>query len=313
MRQFRKLGFASLLASRLLSLLAFAPASGAMAAQWELTFADEFDGPAETFPDAKKWQIAVTQQPYNREAQAYEKRTRNVRLDGQGHLELVAYEETSGPQAYTSGKVTTEGLFAQTYGRWEARMKLPAGTGLWPAFWMLGVENGCGGWPACGEIDIMENRGRLPKVASSALHGPGYSGNTPLVHGYQVTGAIPDFTADFHVFACEWDAESIRFIVDSTTHYTVLKTQVEKYGAWVYNHDFYLILNLAIGGEYDGMQLPPTSALPAKVVVDYVRVYKANTAASLQKPKSRWKLRREKSRQEAAHLPLGLKSVLGRQ
>jgi beta-glucanase (GH16 family) len=244
---------------------------------WDLTFSDEFDGPAETYPNPAKWNIEVNGNPPNSEAQAYVKSTRNVSLNGTGQLELTAYKQASGGKSYTSGKVNTSGRFMQTYGRWEARIKLPAGTGFWPAFWMLGGNNGCGGWPSCGEIDIMENRGRQSLTSSSALHGPGYSGNTPLYHNYNLPTGSSTFFDDFHLFAMEWSDTQIRFYVDGVLHYTVKNTDVQKYGRWVYNHDFYAILNLAVGGQFDGMRLPPDSAFPVKVVVDFVHVYKPGT------------------------------------
>jgi beta-glucanase (GH16 family) len=201
-----------------------------------------------------------------------------VSTNGKGQLELTAYKESSGGKQYTSGKINSSGKFMRTYGRWEAKIMLPAGTGFWPAFWMLGGNNGCGGWPSCGEIDIIENRGRLSNVSSSAMHGPGYSGNTPIAHTYNLPVSSPaNFFTGYHVFAAEWSDSQVKFYVDSTLHYTVNKTDVQKYGNWVYNHDFYTIFNLAVGGQFDGGQVPPASAFPAKVMVEYVRVYKPGT------------------------------------
>jgi beta-glucanase (GH16 family) len=248
---------------------------------WDLTFSDEFNGSANTFPDPSKWNIEVNGNPPNSEAEAYVKSTQNVSLNGNGQLELTALKQQSGNKQYTSGRINSSGKFMQTYGRWEALIKLPAGTGFWPAFWMLGGNNGCGGWPSCGEIDIIENRGRLPMVSSSAMHGPGYSGNTPLAHTYNLPKTSPSFFDSFHLFAAEWNADEVKFYVDSALHYTVKKADVQKYGNWVYNHDFYAILNLAVGGQFDGMQLPPASAFPAKVTVEYVHVYKPGTGRIL--------------------------------
>lgn len=258
------------------------------AAGWDLTFADEFTGSAGAYPDGAKWNIEVNGNPPNSEAQAYVKNPRNVSLNGQGQLELTALKEPSGSKQYTSGKVNSNGKFKQTYGRWEARIKLPEGTGFWPAFWMLGVNNGCGGWPGCGEIDIMENRGREAMVSSSALHGPGYSGNTPIAKSYTLPAASKSFFSDYHLFSCEWDDQSVRFFVDTTLHYTVRKTDVQRYGNWVYNRDFYAILNLAVGGHFDGMRLPAATSFPAKVMVDYVHVYKpgAGQVVSIRRPGS---------------------------
>ena len=247
---------------------------------WDLVWSDEFDGAANTYPDPAKWNIEVNGNPPNSEAEAYVKSTRNVSLNGLGQLELTAYKESSGSKQYTSGKVNSSGKFTRTYGRWEARIMLPPGTGFWPAFWMLGINNGCGGWPNCGEIDIIENRGRLANVSSSAMHGPGYSGNTPITHTYNLPQtAANNFFTGYHVFAAEWSDTQVRFYVDSTLHYTVNKSDVQKYGNWVYNHDFYTLINLAVGGQFDGMQLPPASAFPAKMRIDYVHVYKPGTGS----------------------------------
>ncbi|GEM_PF-2416315 len=262
--------------SLLRSLAFLAAACGAAHAQtgWDLTFSDEFTGAANTYPDPAKWNVEVNGNPPNAEAEAYVKNTANVSLNGSGQLELTALKQASGGKQYTSGKINSSGKFMQTYGRWEARIKLPAGTGFWPAFWMLGGNNGCGGWPSCGEIDIIENRGRLPMVSSSAMHGPGYSGNTPIAHTYNLPKGTESFFDGYHLFAMEWTPTQVKFYVDTTLHYTVNKTDITRYGNWVYNHDFYTILNLAVGGQFDGGQVPPASAFPAKVTVDFVHVYK---------------------------------------
>jgi beta-glucanase (GH16 family) len=246
---------------------------------WDLVWSDEFNGVANTFPDPAKWNIEANGNPPNQEAQAYVKNLKNVSLNGSGQLELTALHEASGGKQYTSGRINSSGKFMRTYGRWEARIKLPAGTGFWPAFWMLGGNNGCGGWPSCGEIDIIENRGRLANVSSSAMHGPGYSGNTPITHAYTLKAGTADFFSSYHLFAVEWSDIQVRFYVDSALHYTVNKTDVQKYGNWVYNHDFYTILNLAVGGQFDGGQVPPSSAFPAKVMVDFVHVYQVGSGS----------------------------------
>ena len=244
-------------------------------------WSDEFDGPAGSQPDPAKWNMEVVADPANSEAQFYTDRDSNVSLNGAGMLVLTAYKEQVGDKQYTSGRINSANKFSQAYGSWMARMKLPPGVGMWPAFWMLGTNNGCGRWPACGEIDIMENRGRLASMSSSAMHGPGYSGNTPLQHVYNLPTQAGDFFSGFHLFACEWTETQVRFFVDGNLHYTVTKPQVEAYGRWVYDHPFYAVLNLAIGGHFDGGQLPPDSAFPAQVVVDFVRVYSPGANVSI--------------------------------
>ncbi|OLB67837.1 MAG: hypothetical protein AUG85_09000 [Gemmatimonadetes bacterium 13_1_20CM_4_66_11] len=155
-------------------------------------------------------------------------------------------------------------------GRIEARIKLARGQGLWPAFWMLGKNIGTVGWPTCGELDIMENHGSDTTSMSSAVHGPGYSGNTPFVH---VQHFSPGSTTDFHIYAVEWDSLGISFFVDSVLHYFVGRSAVQQYGNWVYNQQFFVILNLAVGGNFD--HDPQSDAIfPATMQVDYVRVFR---------------------------------------
>jgi beta-glucanase (GH16 family) len=155
-------------------------------------------------------------------------------------------------------------------GRVEARIKLPAGQGLWSAFWMLGHEYPARPWPECGEFDVMENKGSQPTTTSSAIHGPGYSGATPFVHARSLTSGT--FVDDFHTFAVEWDSLHVRFIVDDAAHYVVTRDAVERFGRSVLDQPFFLILNLAVGGHFDGD--PQSDAIfPATMLVDYVRVY----------------------------------------
>ena len=155
-------------------------------------------------------------------------------------------------------------------GRVEARIKLPAGQGLWPAFWMLGHNFPVTGWPACGELDIMENKGSEPTTTSSAVHGPGYSGATPFAHRQTLDGG--SFTDDFHTFAVEWDSLHVQFFVDGIAHYAITRGAVERYGKSILDQPFFLILNLAVGGHFDGD--PQSDAIfPATMLVDYVRVY----------------------------------------
>jgi len=155
-------------------------------------------------------------------------------------------------------------------GRVEARIKLALGQGLWPAFWMLGQGDPTLSWPACGELDIMENKGSQPITTSSAVHGPGYSGNTPFAHANNLTrGTISD---DFHVFAVEWDSLHVRFYVDDIPHYQVTRDEIEHFGKSILDQPFFVILNLAVGGHFDGDPQSDT-IFPATMLVDYVRVY----------------------------------------
>ncbi|RMG25510.1 MAG: glycoside hydrolase family 16 protein, partial [Methanobacteriota archaeon] len=168
----------------------------------------------------------------------------------------------------TSARITTKGLFETQYGRIEARMKLPYGQGIWPAFWMLGSNIDEVGWPDCGEIDIMEYRGQKTSRVHASLHGPGYSGSAPVTGSFDLPNGRFDLA--FHVFAAEWDKDYVAFYVDDHRY---LKVDIEDVpGEWVFNHPFFIILNLAVGGNYVG---PPdaSTVFPQTLLVDYVRVY----------------------------------------
>jgi len=253
---------------------------------WNQVWSDEFDGAAGTSVDPAKWSFELGDGCAagicgwgNNEKEYYTNGTDNASLDGQGHLAIVARLSALsvscyyGPCRYTSAKITTRGKLAAAPGRVEARIKLPAGQGLWPAFWMLGNDFPSVGWPASGELDIMENKGSAPRTSSSAIHGPGYSGNTPFAHANSIA---PGTLADaFHLFAVEWDASSAKFYVDGTLHYVVFRSDLQRYGASILDKPYYIILNLAVGGNFDGD--PQTDAiLPATMLVDYVRVYTAS-------------------------------------
>jgi beta-glucanase (GH16 family) len=256
------------------------------ASKWVQVWSDEFDGVAGAPVDTTKWRYDTADGCAggncgwgNNEKEYYATAPANIALNGQGQLMIVARTAPSGGGLtcyygacrYTSGKITTRGKMEVAPGRVEARIKLAAGQGLWPAFWLLGRNIGAVGWPASGELDIMENRGSAPTTTSSAVHGPGYSGNTPFAHAHVLShGTVAD---DFHTFSVEWDSLTIRYLVDDTAHYVVGRSQVAQYGNWVFDHPFFVILNLAVGGHFDGD--PASDAIfPATMLVDYVRVYR---------------------------------------
>ena len=250
---------------------------------WTLVWSDEFDGAAGAAVDPSKWGHDLGDGCSsgncgwgNNEKEYYTNAPENVSLDGQGHLQIVARPAPAGLACYygacryTSGKITTRGRMTAAPGRVEARLALPAGRGLWPAFWMLGSGFPSVAWPACGELDIMENKGSAPTATSSAIHGPGYSGNTPFAHLDQLANG--GTTSDFHTYAVEWDAEGARFSVDGATHYAVSRSELQQYGSSILGQQYFVILNLAVGGNFDGD--PPTDAIfPATMLVDWVRVY----------------------------------------
>jgi len=251
---------------------------------WTQVWSDEFDGPAGAAIDSTKWRYDTGDGCAsgncgwgNSEKEYYSAAPENIALNGRGQLAIVARTAPAGltcyygPCRYTSAKVTTRGKLSVAPGRVEARIKLAAGQGLWPAFWMLGTNIAAVGWPTCGELDIMENRGSAPTTTSSAVHGPGYSGNTPFAHQHVLArGTVAD---TFHTFAVEWDSLRIRYFVDDSLHYTVTRADVQRYGNWVFDQSFFVILNLAVGGHFDGD--PASDAIfPATMLVDYVRVYR---------------------------------------
>jgi beta-glucanase (GH16 family) len=239
---------------------------------WRLTWSDEFDGVAAAAPDASKWGYDVGGNGWgNNELEFYTSRRENSSLDGLGHLVISTLRETYMGRSYTSARLLTKGKFQQMYGRFETRAKIPSGRGLWPAFWALGANIAQVSWPACGEIDIMENVGREPGINHGTLHGPGYSGGAGLSGRYALAGGAA-LSADFHTFAVEWEQNVVRFYVDDHLYETRTSTDVPGGSRWVYDHPFFLILNVAVGGPFPG---PPdaTTVLPQTMTVDYVRVY----------------------------------------
>lgn len=251
--------------------------------EWTLVWSDEFDGDSGTFVDTTKWRPDTADGCQmgicgwgNQEKQFYTASTGNIALDGDGRLQITARVAPAGMTCYygacryTSGKITTRGKFQAEPGRVEARITLPTGQGLWPAFWMLGGGWPSTPWPQCGELDIMEHKGSQPAITSSAIHGPGYSGATPFAHA--TTNSQGPYFENFHLFAVEWDRNEVRFFVDSSLHYSVRRADVLPHGAWVFDQPFFPILNLAVGGHFDGD--PQSDAiLPATMLIDYVRVY----------------------------------------
>ncbi len=239
---------------------------------WTLVWEDAFDGPAGTAPDASRWTYDVGGDGWgNDQLEFNTDRTNNVDLDGNGFLRITAREEAFQDNAYTSGRIKTQGLFATTYGRIEARIRLPDGQGIWPAFWMLGSDISEVSWPACGEIDILELRGQQPNRVLGTVHGPGYAGGNSI--GGEIVLDEP-VTNEFHTYAIEWDPDHITWFFDDQLVHTVNPGDVP--GTWVFDHDFFLILNVAVGGNFLG-DPDDTTVFPAVMGVDYVRVYQRTT------------------------------------
>ncbi len=235
----------------------------------QLVWQDEFEGPAGQSPDSTRWVFDVGTHWGNNQLEYDNKRPESVSLDGQGNLAITARKEQYKGQNYTSGRIKTKDLFETTYGRVEARIMMPSGQGLWPAFWMLGNNFDSVGWPACGEIDIMEYLGQEPNIVHGTLHGPGHSGSKGKGTSFKLTDGR--FDTDFHIFAIEWRPDLIQWSVDDQVFQTLTPSDVK--GTWVYNHPFFILLNLAVGGNWVGSP-DETTTFPQTLLIDYVRVYK---------------------------------------
>jgi beta-glucanase (GH16 family) len=243
---------------------------------WDLVWQDEFDGPR---LDRASWNVEVMPDPHNEELQYYPDRAddtpgANVWIED-GILIIEARREDYEHRHYTSARINTKGKQEFLYGRFEARIRLPAEVGMWPAFWMLGGNIDEVGWPACGEIDIMEGKGRLPNWTSGALHRGPDAGSNQITAGEYVlpTG---DFHQEWHVFAVEWWPHRILWYVDDEPFLGVERPVGVEPAYWPFDrgHPFFLILNLAVGGWFDHPHLPPEDMEPQRLLVDYVRVYR---------------------------------------
>ncbi|WP_328875687.1 family 16 glycosylhydrolase [Streptomyces sp. NBC_00287] len=245
-----------------------------------VTFSDTFDGPAGSAVDSSKWQIETGDNVNNHERQYYTAGNRNAALDGQGHLVITARRENPanyqcwyGTCQYTSARLNTAGKFTAQYGHIEARIKVPRGQGMWPAFWMLGTPVN---WPDSGEIDIMENVGYEPSTVHGTIHGPGYSGAGGIGAAYSLPNGQA-FADAFHTFAIDWAPDSITWSVDGNVYQR--RTPADLGGrSWVFNKPFFLILNLAVGGYWPG-DPDGSTVFPQQLVVDHVTVTTGDTPA----------------------------------
>ena len=275
-----------------------------VASYTQLVMSDEFD--VEGAPNSEIWNYDTGTGPAldgwgNNELQYYTDRSENVTVQN-GLLVISAIEEDYNGAAFTSAKLLTKGKFSQAYGRFEARIKVPGGSGLWPAFWLLGENVDVDGWPQCGEIDIMEYRRQEPTKVSGSIHGPGYSGLTDpqgqVTKSYDLGNDRYD--AGFHVFGIEWSPDYINYYIDDVLYNQITPSDIvvtpanavytlndgvaatadteaipgtDVTGDWVFNKPFYIIINLAVGGNFPGN---PDSGetFPQNMLVDYVRVYK---------------------------------------
>jgi len=242
---------------------------------WVLRWSDEFNGVNGSGPDPAKWIVEKGGNGWgNDELQYYTAHASNIRQEN-GDLVIEAIKEQfTGPDGvqrnYTSARLKTQGRFSQRYGRFEARIQIPSGQGIWPAFSLFGDDLPAAGWPACGEIDVMENIGNQPAVIYGSLHGPGYSGAASLTATYRLPSGR--FSDGFHIFAVEWEPQAVRFFVDDKLYATRTPADVPPGDRWVFDHPFFLVLNLAVGGNLPGSPAAST-VFPLRMLVDYVRIY----------------------------------------
>lgn len=252
-------------------------------ADWQLVWSDEFNQPDGSAPDPTKWGYDIGNGGWgNAELEYYTSRTNNARIAG-GQLVIEADQESYGGSSYTSARLLTKGKWSWAYGRVEARIKIPRGQGIWPAFWMLGTNIDSVGWPTCGEIDIMENIGKTSDqgTAHGTIHGPQSGGDYNGGAGVGGTFTLPAGAAladDFHIFAVEWTTNQIQWFVDTNLYFTATPARLPGGATWVFTHPQFLLLNVAVGGYWprypDG-----TTVFPQQMLVDYVRVYSYVAAA----------------------------------
>ncbi len=263
-----------------------APASGAMTnatatiPAWSLVWADEFDQADGSAPDPKRWTYDVGGGGWgNQELESYTARTRNARIQSGALVIEVDREAFAGADGiarnYTSARLKTEGLAAWAYGRIEARVQLPRGQGVWPAFWTLGTNFTSAGWPDCGEIDIMENIGREPGTVHGTIHGPGFPAAGIGFPSTLLSGK--HFADDYHVFALEWTPGEVRWLVDNQAYGTATAAGLPAGARWVFTQSQFILLNVAVGGSWPGSP-DATTVFPQQMKVDYVRVYAATNA-----------------------------------
>jgi beta-glucanase (GH16 family) len=246
----------------------------------QLVMSDEFN--VDGAPNPILWSYDIGRGPNsdgwgNSELQYYTNRPENIKIEN-GFLKITARREQFMGQAFTSARIKTKGKFEIKYGRIEARIKLPRGKGLWPAFWMLGSNiqtvpespdnPNTVPWPYCGEIDIMEYLGNSPTKIFGTVHGPGYSAGESISKNFFLSNSR--FDTDFHIFGIEWDENRVNFYVDDMLYHSVTPEDVP--GEWVFNQSFYMILNVAVGGNLPGTPNVETP-FPQEMLVDYIRVY----------------------------------------
>lgn len=241
-----------------------------------LVLSEEFD--TDGAPNSTVWDFDIGTGPNgdgwgNQELQYYTARPENVTIQN-GVMLITAREESFEGSQYTSARLLTKDRFEQRYGRFEARIRLPFGQGIWPAFWMLGADIDENPWPGAGEIDIMEYRGQNPTVLIGSVHGPGYNGGNAISKEYTLEN--DRFDTGFHIFGIEWGPDFVNYYVDDVLYNQITPEDVSEetngQGVWVFDKPFFILMNLAVGGSFVGAPNAETQ-FPQTMLVDYVRVY----------------------------------------
>lgn len=246
-------------------------------AGWELVWSDEFEQANGTSPDSTKWGFDVGGDGWGNEQLEFDtSRTNNARIEG-GKLVIEAKQENFGGRNYTSARMVSKGKWSKAYGRMEARIKIPRGQGIWPAFWMLGNTIDTAKWPTCGEIDIMENIGKVGEQGKvyGTIHGPqnggDYNGGAGVGGSYTLPGGAI-LGDDYHIYAIEWTTNQIKWFLDDHQYFTATPSSLPGGSTWVFTQPQFFILNVAVGGRWPGNP-DGTTVFPQQMLVDYVRVY----------------------------------------
>jgi beta-glucanase (GH16 family) len=247
--------------------------------KWKLVWEDDFSGAMGSPPDPSKWTYDLGNGDSNpgfgnSELQYYTDSTKNVFLDGRGHLVIRALRTPDG--GYASGRIKTQGRFAFKYGKVEAGLRVPHARGIWPAFWMLGADYPVTPWPLAGELDVMEHFGVIaddPKTNHATIHGPGYSGGAGVTTSYSGAGILSD---SYHVYGIEWEHDKIEFFLDGLSYATYTFASLPAGAPWVFDKPFFMLLNIAVGGVAVGYP-DETTTFPQDMLVDYIRVYQRHS------------------------------------
>jgi beta-glucanase (GH16 family) len=260
----------------ILTLLLCAPALAQTTPAWRLIWSDEFAQPDGSAPASTNWTYDLGGNGWgNSELESYTSRRTNSWIEN-GCLIIQAQKENytgtdNIPRNYTSARLKSQAKQSWAYGRIEARVKVPYGQGIWPAFWTLGTNITSVNWPTCGEIDIMENIGREPTLAHGTIHGPGYSGGNGITSQVTVPGG-KNLADDFHLFAIEWETNRIRWFLDNVQFFQVTPANLPPGTTWVFDKPQFILLNVAVGGQWPGNP-DATTIFPQRMTIDYVRVY----------------------------------------